>query len=373
LGWGASHGLVIDLTGMKRLSIDPARRIGRVDAGVSGAEVVRSAGRYGLAPVLGQCPDVGAAGITLGGGLGWLSGLHGASCDNLVSARIVAPNGAILPVDAERNPELLWGLRGAGANFGVATSLELRLHPVETVTAGDIYYPAREARPVLRFFRTLMAEAPDSFQATINLTTGARGVFIMLCHAGSGVEAERLCRNLRTVATPSRDTIRRQRFAELADQKYVASSVDANFRYVTTAYRNQLSGEVVDAALDSLSGAPPEMVLGISHYLHGEVCRVAPDSTAFPLREQGGIHIRASVDWNDPAAAPRLMRWADEVRRRLRPASGERIYANYQSYDGQGSAEAVFGANLARLAALKNRYDPANLFRRNSNIEPRQA
>ena len=107
--------------------------------------------------------------------------------------------------------------------------------------------------------------------------------------------------------------------------------------------------------------------------MHGEVCRVAPDSTAFPLRERGGVHIRAGMDWNDPAAAPQLMRWADEVRRRLRPSAGERIYANYQSYAGKGSAEAVFGSNLARLIALKNKYDPTNFLRRNSNIEPRQA
>jgi hypothetical protein len=129
----------------------------------------------------------------------------------------------------------------------------------------------------------------------------------------------------------------------------------------------------MEAALDRLSAAPAETVLGISHYMHGEVCRVTPDSTAFPLRQPGGVHIRIGLDWNDLAAAPRLIRWADEARRLLRPSSGERIYANYQSYAGKGSAEAVFGSNLGRLIALKNKYDPTNLFRRNSNIEPGRA
>jgi hypothetical protein len=173
MGWGTSNGLVIDLAGMNRVTIDPARCTGRIDAGLSSGEVMRLTARYGLAPVLGQCPGVGAAGVTLGGGLGWLSGLHGAACDNLLSARMVTADGRILSVDAERNPDLLWALRGAGANFGVTTSLDCRLHSVGPVTSGDIYYPVREARPVLRFFRTLMAEAPDSFQATLNLTPGS--------------------------------------------------------------------------------------------------------------------------------------------------------------------------------------------------------
>jgi FAD/FMN-containing dehydrogenase len=369
MGWGTSNGLVIDLAGMNRVTIDPASRIGRIDAGLSSGEVMRLAGRYGLAPVLGQCPGVGAAGVTLGGGLGWLSGLHGAACDNLLSARMVTADGRILSVDAERNPDLSWALRGAGANFGVTTSLDCRLHPVGPVTSGDIYYPVREARPVLRFFRNLMAEAPDSFQATLNLTPGERGVFVSLCHAGEGAEAERLLRAFRTVATPARDTVRRQEFAELAGRP-TTGTPGVNFRCIATVYRNELSDEVMDMVLDRLSASPPETVLGISHYMHGEVCRVTPDATAFPLRESGGVHIRINLDWNDSTAAQRLMPWADEACRLLRPRSGERIYANYQSYAGRGAAEAVFGSNLSRLVALKNKYDPTNFFRRNSNVEP---
>jgi hypothetical protein len=129
----------------------------------------------------------------------------------------------------------------------------------------------------------------------------------------------------------------------------------------------------MDIILDRLSQAPLETELGIAHYMHGEVCRVKPDSTAFPLRQSGGIHIRIDLDWKDPANAQRFMLWADETRKLLRPVSGERIYANYQSYAGKGTAEAVFGSNYSRLFALKNKYDPTNFFRRNSNVEPRQA
>ena len=285
---------------------------------------------------------------------------------------MVTADGRILSIDAERNPNLLWALRGAGANFGVTTSFECHLYALGPVTSGEIYYPVRDARPVLRFFRDFMAEAPDSFQATLNLTPGERGVFVSLCHAGEEAEAERLLRAFRTVATPAKDTVRRQEFAELRGIS-PAGVPEVSFRCIAAAYRNELSDEVMDITLDRLSQAPLETVLGISHYMHGEVCRVTPDSTAFPLRQSRGIHIRISLDWKDPAKARRLMRWAEEARRLLRPSTSERIYANYQSYVGKSTPEAVFGSNYSRLVALKNKYDPANFFRRNSNVGPRQA
>src|SRR5437870_9314114 len=180
LGWGCSNGLVIDLSGMKRIEIDPLRRTARAESGVLSGEVALAAGRHGLGPVLGQCPGVGASGLILGGGLGWLSGLHGASCDNLLSARVVAADTRVVPADSDRHPDLFWALRGAGANFGVMASFECQLHPIGPVTGGDIHYSVRDARVVLRFFRELMDEAPDTFQATLNLTSGERGVFVSL-------------------------------------------------------------------------------------------------------------------------------------------------------------------------------------------------
>lgn len=151
------------------------------------------------------------------------------------------------------------------------------------------------------------------------------------------------------------------------------SKPDSSFRCIGTVYRNDLSDEVMDKVLDRFSDAPPETNVGIDHYMHGEVCRTSSDSTAFPLRQSGGIHIRIISAWKDSAEAQHRMLWADEARRLLRPSSGERIYANYQSYAGKGTPEAVFGSNYSRLVALKNKYDPTNFFRRNSNIEPRQA
>src|SRR5881628_1254180 len=373
LGWGCSNGLIIDLSGMKQIAIDPLRRTARAEGGVLSGEVARAAGRHGLAPALGQCPGVGASGVILGGGLGWLSGLHGASSDNLLSARVVAADGRVLTADNERNPDLFWALRGAGANFGVTTSFECRLHPIGPVTGGDIHYSVRDARVVLRFFRELMDEAPDGFQATLNLTAGERGVFVSLCHAGSENEAERTLRSLRAIAPPTREFVKRQEFAALAERPAAtnpANTPPPAFRGIQTVYRNRLSDDLIDIIVDRLGHASPEAMMGISHDMQEKVCRVAPSATAFPLRQTGGLNVRLAYTWNDPATGQRLTQWADESLRRLRPGADERIYANFQTYEARSGAAAVYGMNFSRLAAIKYKYDPQNFFRRNSNIAP---
>jgi hypothetical protein len=366
LGWGCSNGLIIDLSGMKRIAIDPLRRTARAEGGVLSGEVARAAGRHGLAPVLGQCPGVGASGVILGGGLGWLSGLHGASCDNLLSARVVAADGRVLTADCERNPDLFWALRGAGANFGIMTSFECQLHPIGPVTGGDIHYSVRDARVVLRFFRELMDEA-------LNLTPGERGVFVSLCHTGNENEAERTLRALRAIAPPTKESVKRQDFAALAERPAATNPDNTpppQFRGIQTVYRDRLSDDLIDIVVDRFGQASPETIMGISHYMHGQVCRVAPSATAFPLRETGGLNVRLAYAWNDPATGQRLTRWADESLRLLRPSNDERIYANFQTYEARSGPAAVYSVNFARLADIKYKYDPQNFFRRNSNIPP---
>jgi FAD/FMN-containing dehydrogenase len=373
LGWGCSNGLIIDLSRMKRIEIDPLQRTARAEGGVLSGEVARAAGRHGLAPVLGQCPGVGASGVILGGGLGWLSGLHGASCDNLLSARVVTADARVLTADNKHNPDLFWALRGAGANFGVTTSFECQLHPIGPVTGGDIHYSIRDARVVLRFFRELMDEAPDTFQATLNLTPGERGVFVSLCHIGSENEAERTLRSLRAIAAPTKEFVKRQEFAALAERPAATNPADMpapEFRGVQTVYRDRLSDELIDIIVDRLGHASPEVIMGISHYMHGQVCRLTPSATAFPLRQAGGLNVRLAYTWNDPATGERLTQWADESLRLMRPSADERIYANFQTYEARSGAAAVYSVNFARLAAIKSKYDPQNFFRRNSNISP---
>jgi hypothetical protein len=373
LGWGCSDGMVIDLCGMKRIEIDPLRRTARAESGVLSGEVARAAARHGLAPVLGQCPGVGASGVILGGGLGWLSGIHGASCDNLISARVVTADGRVRTADSKSNPDLFWALRGAGANFGITTSFECQLHPIGPITGGDIHYAVRDARVILRSFRELMDEAPDAFQATLNLTPGERGVFVSLCHAGSEKEAERTLRSLRAIAAPAKEFIKRQEFAMLAERPAAtnpANTAPPAFRGIQTVYRDWLTDDLIDIIVDRFGRASPEIIMGISHYMHGQVCRVPPNATAFPLREAGGLNVRLAYTWNEDATGERLTQLADESLRLLRPAANERIYANFQTYEASRGAAAVYGPNYSRLAAIKYKYDPENFFQRNSNIVP---
>jgi hypothetical protein len=373
LAWGCCDGLVIDLAPMNRIEIDPSGQTVRFQGGAFSGQVAAVAGRYGLAPVLGQCPGVGAAGLILGGGLGWLSGVHGAACDNLLSARLVTADARILTADSAHHPDLFWALRGAGANFGVTTSFQCRLYPLGPVTGGDIHYSPRDAKTVLRFFRQLMDEAPDAFQATLNLTPGQRGVFVSLCHAGTEHEAEQTLRSLRSIAPPTAQFLRRQPFAALAERPAATNPQNTPppaFRGIQTVYHTRLSDNLIDIIVDRFAQASPQVIMGISHYMHGQVCRTAPCATAFPLREAGGLNVRLAYAWNDPATGQRLSQWADQSLRLLRPKVDERIYANFQTYQPPGGAAAVYGPNFARLAGLKYKYDRDNLFRRNSNVPP---
>jgi len=373
LAWGSTDGLVIDLSPLKQITIDPARRVVRAQGGVLGGEVARAAAAHGLVPVLGQCPGVGATGVTLGGGLGWLSGLFGACCDQLLSARLVTADARVLDIDGETDPDLFWAMRGAGANFGVTTSFEARLQSIGPVLGGDIHYATREARAVLRGFREVMHDAPDGFQATLNLTSGERGLFLSLCHSGPESEAESLLQQFRSLAPPTKEAVSRQPYATLAEKAAATnpgSGPAPAFRAIQTVYREQIADDVIDLYVDQLAQASPDVVFGLSHYMHGEVCRVAPEATAFPHRQAHSIHLRAAHSWNDAQDHEKRFAWGEEWLRQLRPASDERLYANYQTYETAAGSPSLFGSNHARLLTLKTRHDPENVFRRNANIAP---
>lgn len=373
LAWGSSDGLVIDLSRLKQITIDPKKRVIRAQAGVLGGEVARAAGEHGLVPVLGQCPGVGATGVTLGGGLGWLSGLFGACCDNLLAASLVTAEAESREVNAESNPDLFWAMCGAGANFGVTTSFEARLHSIGTVFGGDIHFAPQDARTVMLGFRDLMHEAPDSFQATLNLTPSERGVFISLCHAGTEVEAADMMRKLRAIAKPTKEVVQRQTFADLAGRAAATNpgNVPAPaFRAIQTVYREMISDDIIDIYSDLLERASPDVILGMSHYMHGEVCRISPHAAAFPHRQAHAIHLRVACNWSNPEDNDARFAWGEEWLRLLRPKTNEQLYANYQTYETASGSPSLFGTNHARLLTIKARHDPDNFFRRNANIAP---
>jgi FAD/FMN-containing dehydrogenase len=373
LAWGSCNGLVIDVSPLKRIEIDPKNRIVRAQAGALSGEVARAAGRYGLAPVLGQCRGVSAAGVTLGGGLSWLSGLHGASCDNLLSANLVTADAKITQVNDQTDSELLWGLRGAGANFGVTTSFEAKVHEIGTVLGGEVHFAVKDAKAVLHGFREIMNAAPDSFQATLNLTPSERGVFISLCHTGPEQDADRLLQKIRSIASPIKEAVERQSFAALAERAPATDSGSGPppaFRAIQTVYRDRLTDELIDIYVDQLLNATSDVVMGLSHYMHGQVCRVDSAATAFPHRKEHSVHLRVAYSWSDTKITKERLAWGEQWREALRPDTDEGIYANYQTYETPAGSPSIFLKNHARLLALKQKHDPENFFHRNANITP---
>ena len=372
LGWGTcDDGLIIDVSGMKEIAIDPNKRTARAGAGMLAQEMDSAAASYGLAPVLGECPTVGIAGLTLGGGLGWLSGKYGAICDNLLSANLITADSRSVIASAESNPDLFWAIRGGGGNFGIATSFEYRLHPVSEVLAGRFTYPVQEARQVLRFYREFMAAAPDELQALAALRTAGNGVVIVaFVYLGDLNAGKELIDHFRTFLTPTHDTVQPRPYTEMFPMPPSGDFVPPAFSTIKGSYLEQLSDEAIDIAVECFKQAPPGCAIGFDHYVHGEVCRVAPDSTAFELRTPGALHVVIVSEWDAAAAAAASMTWTEDTWKLLQPYSGGRIYANYMSIEGEQAVKAVYGSNYSRLRTIKTKYDPENFFRRNQNMRP---
>jgi FAD/FMN-containing dehydrogenase len=373
MGWGTGEGFVLDVSRLKSIVLDPARGKIRVGAGVTAQEMVASAAKHGLAPVLGECGSVGA-GLGLGGGLGWLSGTYGATCDNLLSARLVTAGGDSVTADSLSNPDLCWAIRGGGGNFGVVTSFEYQVHPVREVLAGGFAYPVVDARPVIRFFRDFMASAPDGFQGLLYLTSeGSGSLMVVFVHLGDRNSGEDLVRRFRSFRTPVRDWVRRRAYADTyAMPPYTDEGPSCPFHAIRGSYLARLSDEVIDVVLTRFSERPPACEAGFDfdHYMHGEVCRVDPGSTAFSLRAPGAVHLAFGASWDAPERSEICAAWLDETWKQILPHSGGRMYANYMSAEGESAARAAYGGNYSRLVSSKRTFDPDNVFRRNLNIPP---
>ena len=368
-GWGTcDDGLVIDLALMNEITIDPSMQTARAGAGVMTAALVAAAGEHNLAPVQGQCPMVGVSGLTMGGGLGWLSGKHGAACDNLLSAEFVTADARTLTASSEENPDLLWALRGGGGNFGIASALTFRLHPIGDVIAGRLSYRFGDARAVLMTFREVMSAAPDELQAValFRREEGEPRVHVTLCWSGDPAAADRIIQPLRMAAALVSDTVERRPYNRTFG---MTGGAPRAFSFVKGSYLQRMSDESIDAVVERYAQAPgPEPALGLDHFMHGAVCRSAPEATAFDLREPGAVHVWISAAWDDSSDEAASITWVDETWSTLQAYSGGRVYANFPG--SAGDPAAAYGANYARLVTLKNQYDPSNMFQGNQNIRP---
>jgi len=269
-----------------------------------------------MAPVVGECATVGVVGLTLGGGLGWLSGKHGAACDNLLSAELVTADGRHLRTSATENPDLFWAIRGGGGNYGVVTSLTCQLHPLDEVVSGGLSYRFSDARSVLEVYGDVMAGAPDALQASVFLERRAESVIsIGVCWSGDPRDADAVIMPLRKSVIPVTDTVRR---GTLMDA-FVATKGPPAFAIIAGSYLQSLSGGAIDTILDGFAEAPgPVAKIGLDHYMHGAVCRVKPDSTAFELRARDAVPIWVQAHWEDTASEASLSRWVEQTWTALR-------------------------------------------------------
>lgn len=366
-------GLLIDLSNMKGVRVDPVRRIAVAQPGLRLGEFDRETQGFGLATPLGIVANTGIAGLTLGGGLGWLNGKYGLACDNLIAAHVVIADGRLLTASATEHEDLFWGLRGGGGNFGVVTLFEYQLHSVGPVIGGMTIYRLSEAKQVLSRYGELCHERPDELSTAAFLVMGADGqlvVAIALCYCGPLATGENIVKPFRTLGSPAADLVKPMSYVEQQ------SSFDAGFppqrlHYWKASFLRVTNEDAVDVLVDYATRMPSAMSgIGLQQ-VHGAASRVSPSETAFPHRfEFWDVAILSQ--WADPAESERNIAWARDAWSALQPFSEQGVYVNNLGVEGEDRIRSAYGESYERLVALKNAHDPTNFFRLNQNIKPSQ-
>ena len=364
--------LMIDLSPMKGVRVDPAGRTARAEAGLTWGEYNRETQAFGLASTGGVVSTTGIAGLTLGGGLGWLMGKHGLSCDNLISADLVTADGALVTASAERNSDLFWGLRGGGGNFGVVTSFEYQLHPVGPVLAGMVIHPMARAKEMLRFYRDFCRGCPDEMLAAAALMTSHEGepvAVIIASYIGDLADGERAMAPLRKFGTPLADTIAPTSYVQLNTLFDAAVPYGGVQRYWKSSFLDELGDQLLDIMVGRAAKMLSPMSMVLFFHMHGAAARVDRDATAFGLRRDQWDYDAIS-QWNDPAETAGHIQWTRDYWTAVEPFASGEVYVNHLDAEEATRIRAAYSGNYERLVALKNKYDPANLFRMNQNIRP---
>ena len=365
-------GLVIDLSPMKGIRVDPVARTARAEAGVRWIDFDHETQAFGLATTGGTVSDTGIAGLTLGGGLGWLSSKHGLTVDNLISADVVLADGRFVTASATEQADLFWGLRGGSGNFGIVTSFEFQLHAVgPTVMGGMVAYPLRNAKEVLRFYREFDRAAPDeltTYAAFVTPPGGETIVAVFCCYSGPVDKAEEVVRPLKLFGPPAQD--------QLGPMPYVTVQRLFDEGFPTGSYyytKGDFLADLTDAAIDvfaEYAATKPSPLSGVLvQTVRGAAGRVASDAMAFAHRKLPYAPVIVS-QWLETADAEKNVTWARDFGRALQAFAGGGVYVNDLGYDDADRVRTAYGANYERLAALKKQYDPDNLFRLNPNITP---
>lgn len=382
-GYGVCDGgLVIDLRPMKGMRVDPIKRTAHAQGGLFWREFDREAAAFGLATPGGNVSDTGIGGLTVGGGIGHISRKYGLTCDNLLSADVVTADGKFLTASAHENEDLFWGIRGGGGNFGIVTSFEYRLHPVAQVLRGWVGCLVEQAKLYLKFLRDYVKTVPDELGLSIFFVTGQPGsnlpqsvlgkiiMAAVVCYTGSMEEGEKVLKPLRTFGSPAFDTVGPAPYLVL--QRSVDPLVrEGHLSYEKSVYLKEMSDDAIEVLVDRAAA----MTSPWSH-LHlvlmgGAISRVADEETAVCYR-QAAYDCYILPHWTNREEADRHIEWARATWSALQPFSAGGGYLNRHQSQDKGEVRRVYGpAKYERLVALKNKYDPTNLFRVNHNIKPK--
>jgi FAD/FMN-containing dehydrogenase len=374
-------GMVIDLSPMKSLRVDPARRVARAAPGLTWGEFDHETQAFGLALTGGIQSTTGIAGFTLGGGFGYLARKHGLTCDNLLSADVVTAEGRFVTASADENADLFWGLRGGGGNFGVVTSFEFRLFPLGPVLGGLLIYPATSATAVLRFYRDFVATAPDELFTIPILTTapaapyvpahlhGKPVLYVAVCYSGDPAAGERVVQPLRAFGPPDADLLEIKPYREV-QTLLDAANPSGRHNYWKAEYLTGYSDAAIETIVAFAARAPSPYCKVLIPQLQGAIGRVGREETAYSHR-QAPILLNINAMWTDPASSDEQIAWARDFWAAMQPFSAGGVYVNFLNNEGEERVRAAYDvATYERLAALKQKYDPTNFFRLNQNIKP---
>jgi hypothetical protein len=349
---GPANGLVIDLPAMKRAHIDPIREHITIEPGIVAAELDCLTQSFRMAVPLGSCPSVGVAGYSLGGGESSLTPKFGYGCDSIVGLEVVTADGEFLMATADKNPDLFWAMRGAGAKFGVATSLEFRLHPIETVLSGNLRYPIRQARKILHFLDSFAPAIPPELCL----------IAAVLPHPG-----ERLLRPLRKYLRPLEDTIEPKAYLDEQRATFDVPEGDHS-SHRRGGHFKKLTEGVIDTIIENSISAPHETSGVTMMYWHGLWC-AKPQDNAFGFRRMG-FEFWIHSYWQKAADCGESLAWVEEFFAAMEPLSTGAVYVNDLENEGEARVRAAYGDKYDRLALIKRKFDPANFFKVNQNIPP---
>jgi FAD/FMN-containing dehydrogenase len=367
-------GIMIDLSLMKSISMDPVARRVTAQGGVTWGELNRETQHHGLATTGGVISTTGIAGLTLGGGYGYLAGQHGLAADNLVSATLVTANGELVRASESEHPDLFWALRGGSGNFGVVSSLEYRLHPVgPTIMAGAIAWPFSQAREVLRFYREFTESASDELTVLAGVGhapdgSGVKLAIIVAAYFGPLTDGEQVLRPIKQFGSPLFDNIQPTGYADL-NGIFDAAYPKGMLYYWKSSFLNGLNQDASNTIVEMIERCPSKYSGITLEHWHGAAARVPQEQTAFVHRREG-YNLLVLSQWQDAAVSGENIAWARDAYAALKPSFAEARYLNYMDQDDAADLAGPFGANYAKLAQVKVRWDPENVFHLNQNIQP---